>query len=371
MLGKDKITLTLGNQPVFFKSLEKFNSSEYIYSTVVVASSKNNNEINSFLAINNIDSQVIIGGKRRQDSVNNALKHIKIDQPDIVIIHDAARPFFSNNLLMRGIHEAHRNINAVIPVVPIFDTVKKVEGDTIKGTISRNGLFKSQTPQFFNYKILMDLIESPNYKEISYTDEAELLEKNDILVNCIDGDVYNDKITNLNDYNHLTEKYNEDIIFKKRQGIASDVHKLETGRRLILGGVEIPSKLGLQGHSDADVVLHAISDSIFGACGKGDLGTYFPSNDLSIKNSSSKLFLNKALKFMNELNLKIFNIDIQIILQVPKISAYIIEIEKNISELLDLNIEYINLKVTSTDNLGLIGNSEGIASLSSVSLVKK
>jgi 2-C-methyl-D-erythritol 4-phosphate cytidylyltransferase/2-C-methyl-D-erythritol 2,4-cyclodiphosphate synthase len=238
-------------------------------------------------------------------------------------------------------------------------------------TINRKGLFKSQTPQFFDYKILMDLIELPNYNEVSYTDEAELLEKNDILVNCIDGDIYNEKITNINDYNYLIENNNEELIFKKRQGIASDVHKLEIGRKLILGGIEIPSKLGLQGHSDADVVLHAISDSIFGACSKGDLGAYFPSSDMSIKNSSSKLFLNKALQFMRKLNLKIFNIDIQIILQVPKISVYIVEIEKNISKLLDLNLDCINLKVTSTDKLGLIGNGEGIATLSSVSLVKK
>jgi len=371
MLGDDKITLNLDSQPVFLKSLQKFNISNHIHSTVVVASSKNEKKISDFLTKSNIDSQVIIGGKRRQDSVSNALNYIKKDNPDLVIIHDGARPFFSADLLLRGIQEYEKNSKAVVPIVPIFDTVKRVEENVVKNTIDRKDLFKSQTPQFFNYKILNDLMKLPNYSEISYTDEAELFEKNNILVKCIDGDIFNEKITNLNDYNYLVEKSNEEIIFKKRQGIASDVHKLEIGRRLVLGGIEIPSKLGLSGHSDADVVLHAITDSIFGACSKGDLGTYFPSNDLSIKNSSSKLFLDKALTFMNELNLKILNIDIQIILQEPKLSGYIEKIEKNISKLLGLNLECINLKVTSTDKLGLIGNSEGIATLSSVSLVKK
>lgn len=371
MLGDDKITLNLDSQPVFLKSLQKFNISNHIHSTVVVASSKNEKKISDFLTKSNIDSQVIIGGKRRQDSVSNALNYIKKDNPDLVIIHDGARPFFSADLLLRGIQEYEKNSKAVVPIVPIFDTVKRVEENVVKNTIDRKDLFKSQTPQFFNYKILNDLMKLPNYSEISYTDEAELFEKNNILVKCIDGDIFNEKITNLNDYNYLVEKSNEEIIFKKRQGIASDVHKLEIGRRLVLGGIEITSKLGLSGHSDADVVLHAITDSIFGACSKGDLGTYFPSNDLSIKNSSSKLFLDKALTFMNELNLKILNIDIQIILQEPKLSGYIEKIEKNISKLLGLNLECINLKVTSTDKLGLIGNSEGIATLSSVSLVKK
>ena len=179
-----------------------------------------------------------------------------------------------------------------------------------------------------------------------YTDESELLEINGFEVNSIEGNIVNQKITTLNDLEFL-KKFNNSWNFKS--GIASDVHRLVKGDCLVLGGIKIPYEKRLDGHSDADVVLHAISDSIIGAIGHGDIGKHFPSNQKKWENVSSEIFLNKAIELMNGLNLEI-------------------NIEQNISNLLNLDIEKINLKVTSTDNMGLIGSGDAIGTLCAVTL---
>ena len=200
-----------------------------------------------------------------------------------------------------------------------------------------------------------------------YTDEAQLFEENNFEVAKIDGNLSNHKITFKNDLDQLQEIYQE-LVFT---GISSDVHELAPGESLYLGGVHIPFKKGLLGHSDGDVVIHAICDAILGANSKGDLGKYFPSSDIKWKKASSKIFLDETLKMLEKEKKEIKNIDIQIILQEPKLFEYLHIIEENISKLLKLNIKNINVKVTSTDGLGLIGSGDGIATLCAVNLIKK
>ncbi len=365
MNGLDKPTLIFDNIPIFIKSLIKFIDSNLFSKIVLIASKENIADIKKLISDYKLPQEVILGGKRRQDSVSIAVDYLNQFSIDKVAIHDSARPLFYESILTQGM-ELLDNNNGVIPIIPIQDTVKRVDSNEVIKTLNRNELFRSQTPQFFDFNILSECI-SKTSKKINYTDESELLEINGYKVNCINGNIENQKITTQDDLK-LLQDFDRGIKFKN--GISSDVHKLIEGEKLILGGLEIPFEKCLEGHSDADVVLHAISDSIIGALGQGDLGKYFPSNQDKWKNVASKIFLFKAIELMNELKFEIFHIDIQVILQEPKLSDLLIKIEQNISNLLNLDIKKINLKVTSTDNIGLIGSGDAIGALCAVTLRK-
>ncbi len=366
MDGLDKPTLVFNNIPIFIKSLRKFEYSNLFTKIVIIASKENISEIQNLIYKYKFPfCEVILGGERRQDSVSIAIDYLSQFTVDKVVIHDSARPLFIESLLTKGIELLDDN-NGVIPIIPIQDTVKKVDSNKVVETLDRNKLYRSQTPQFFKFNILKKCIENTS-ETTNYTDESELLEINGYQVACINGNLENQKITTQDDLK-LLKNFNGNANFKN--GISTDVHKLIEGDKLILGGFEIPFEKGLEGHSDADVVLHAITDSIIGALGQGDLGKHFPSSQDKWKNASSEIFLFKAVDLMNELKFEIFHIDIQIILQEPKLSDLLIKIEQNISNLLNLDIEKINLKVTSTDNIGLIGSGDAIGTLCAVTLRK-
>ena len=366
MDGLDKPTLVFDNIPIFIKSLRKFEYSNLFTKIVIIASKENIAEIQNLIYKYKFPfCEVILGGERRQDSVSIAIDYLSQFTVDKVVIHDSARPLFIESLLAKGIELLDDN-NGVIPIIPIQDTVKKVDSNKVVETLDRNKLYRSQTPQFFKFNILKKCIENTS-ETTNYTDESELLEINGYQVACINGNLENQKITTQDDLK-LLKNFNGNANFKN--GISTDVHKLIEGDKLILGGLEIPFEKGLEGHSDADVVLHAITDSIIGALGQGDLGKHFPSSQDKWKNASSEIFLFKAVDLMNELKFEIFHIDIQIILQEPKLSDLLIKIEQNISNLLNLDIEKINLKVTSTDNIGLIGSGDAIGTLCAVTLRK-
>ena len=362
----DKSIVNFNDKPIFFYSIEKLLSSKKINNIVIVASKENNEFIKNYLSGLNLKNiEVILGSTERKYSVKNALTHISKYNPNNVIIHDSARPYFNNEIILNGLKFLD-NYACVIPVVKIVDTVKKINADKVLSTIERDNLYYSQTPQFFNYDKLKNIVLEQIYNK-SYTDEAQLFEENNFDVAKIDGNLSNHKITFKNDLDQLQEMYQE-LVFT---GISSDVHELAPGESLYLGGVHIPFKKGLLGHSDGDVVIHAICDAILGANSKGDLGKYFPSSDIKWKKASSKIFLDETLKMLEKEKKEIKNIDIQIILQEPKLFEYLHIIEENISKLLKLNIKNINVKVTSTDGLGLIGSGDGIATLCAVNLIKK
>ncbi len=363
MDGLDKPTLVFDDIPIFIKSLRKFEDSNLFTKIVIAASKENISEIKNLILHYKFSCEVILGGERRQDSVAIAIDYLSQFSVGKVVIHDSARPHFIKSILTKGVKLLDNN-NAVIPIIPIQDTVKKVDSNEVVETLDRNKLFRSQTPQFFKFNILKKCIDDTS-ERINYTDESELLEINGYQVACINGNVENQKITTQEDLKFL-KNLERSTSFKN--GISSDVHKLIEGDKLILGGFEIPFEKCLEGHSDADVVLHAITDSIIGALGQGDLGKYFPSTQDQWKNASSEIFLFKAIELMRELNFEIFHLDIQIILQRPKLSEILIKIEQSLSNLLNLDIKKINLKVTSTDKIGLIGSGDAIGTLCTVTL---
>ena len=289
---------------------------------------------------------IIKGGKERSDSSLIALKKIKKYRPTNVLIHDAARPDFSIKLLKNLIKNLKKN-SAVIPVISSKDTIKyKVKNDLYN--LDRNNAFLTQTPQAFKYSEIYDLAKS--HKNI-ITDEATMFIEKNKKIKFIKGENKNNKIT-----------YLEDVKEKKNYfGIGFDVHKLVKGKSLYLGGIKIPFHSGLQGHSDGDVILHAIIDSLLGALRQKDIGTYFPSDKSKFKNIRSPKMLKPIIDKLNIKNLFINNVDINLICQRPKVSKYRKKIIKSLSSLLNLDKSFINIKGKTVEKLGLIGKEKAIA----------
>ena len=297
---------------------------------------------------------IIKGGKERSNSSLIGLKKIKRYKPSNVLIHDAARPDFSIKLLKNLIRNLKNNI-AVVPVIISKDSIKyKIRNELYN--LNRDKALLTQTPQAFKYKYLYNLATSQN-KIIN--DEATLFIENNKKIKFIRGENKNDKIT-----------YLEDIEKKKNYfGIGFDIHKLMRGKSLYLGGIKIPFHSGLKGHSDGDVILHAIIDAILGATRKKDIGTYFPSIK-KFKNIRSPKMLKPIIDNLDKFNFSINNLDINLICEQPKVSKYRNKIISSISNLMGLNKDLINLKGKTVEKLGLIGKEKAIACEVIVSITK-
>ena len=293
-------------------------------------------------------------GYTRQISSFNALKNLKKFNVKNVLIHDAARPLCSNKLIKKIISKLDKN-NNVIPYVEYNDRQleKKSKLDT--------KVLNIQTPQGFNYNLILK--EHTKHNNFQFNDDAGLLQKSKIKLNLIKGEKNNIKIT-----------YPEDIeLFKSfykivsKYGIGYDIHRIDKKSKngLKLGGIKIPfSKL--IGHSDADVVLHAICDSIFGALSMRDIGYHFPNTSKKWKNADSSKFIIYCRNKLKEKDYSIINLDINIIAEQPKINKYVSKMIKNISKLLKIKNECISIKATTNEKIGFIGNGEGIAAESIV-----
>ncbi len=297
---------------------------------------------------------VIKGGKERSDSSFKALKFLKRYKPKNVFIHDAARPNFSIRLL-KNITKNLKNNKAVVPIINPKDTIKYKTQNQIFN-LNRNNLLLTQTPQAFRFKELYEIAKNQKNK---VTDEATLFINKDFKIKFIPGEKANNKIT-----------YIDDIKTSKTFfGIGFDIHKLVKNKKLYLGGIKIPFHSGLEGHSDGDVILHAIIDSILGAIRKKDIGTYFP-NTKKFKNIRSPKMLKPIIFNLNKSNLIINNLDINLICQKPRVSKYRGKIIRSVSKLTGLNENQINLKGKTVEKLGLIGKEKAIACETIISITK-
>ncbi|MCG8493067.1 MAG: bifunctional 2-C-methyl-D-erythritol 4-phosphate cytidylyltransferase/2-C-methyl-D-erythritol 2,4-cyclodiphosphate synthase [Sneathiellales bacterium] len=295
------------------------------------------------------------GGNTRQQSVLNGLKALTDLEPDYVLIHDAARPFVSTDLINRCLDALKNGKNAILPALPIVDTLKSVEGPSVTGTINREHVVAAQTPQCFSYPQILKA--HLDFQDQDVTDDIALAELAGLNVDHILGDPLNIKITTENDIKNMSQKSLTDI----RTGLGFDVHAFEAGRPLWLGGVQIPYELGLKGHSDADVALHALTDAILGAIGDGDIGTHFPPTDKKWKGASSDQFLAHAASLVQKRRGKISNVDLTIICEAPKISPYRDNIRSTIADILSIEENRVSIKGTTTEKLGFTGRQEGIA----------
>ncbi|WP_440928864.1 2-C-methyl-D-erythritol 2,4-cyclodiphosphate synthase [Candidatus Pelagibacter sp.] len=297
---------------------------------------------------------IIKGGKERSDSSLKALKYLKKYKPKNVFIHDAARPNFSIKLLKKITKNLKIN-KAVVPIINSKDTIKYRTQNRIFN-LNRNNLLLTQTPQAFRFKELYEIAKDQKKK---VTDEATLFINKDLKIKFIPGEKANNKITYIDDIKTPTTFY----------GIGFDIHKLVKNKKLYLGGVKIPFHSGLEGHSDGDVILHAIIDSILGAIKKKDIGTYFP-NTKKFKNIRSPKMLKPIIFDLNKSNLIINNLDINLICQKPRVSTYRNKIIKSVSKLTGLNQNQINLKGKTVEKLGLIGKEKAIACETIISITK-
>ena len=338
---------------LFLHSIEKAIKSNKFNKIVLVINKKHK----KFLKNKNLKNvKIIIGGRNRSESSLIALKSIKKNNISKVFIHDAARPNFSLKLLSKLFKELKKN-KCVIPVIKTNNSVKFKYNNKIEN-LDRNKIYLTQTPQAFDYKSLLKLQSETSSK---ITDDSNLFIKANKKVKFIHGEINNSKITTKKDI-----EINKEI----KYGIGFDVHRLLPKRKLYLGGIKIPYSLGTLGHSDGDPVLHAIIDSILGACKKGDIGEKFSDKSKKYKNIRSTILLKKIVDQINLKNYSINNIDINIITQKPKISKIKNRMIQSISKICKISSSQINIKGKTTEKLGLIGNEKAIACEVITSLIK-
>ena len=297
---------------------------------------------------------IIKGGKERSDSTLIALKYLKNLKPRNVFIHDAARPNFSMRLL-KNISKNLKNNKAVVPNIHSKDSIKyKIKNDVYN--LNRKNSLLTQTPQAFRFK---DLYKLAIQEKSKIDDEVTLFLDQNYKVKFIPGENTNNKITFLSDLNESKTYF----------GLGFDIHKLEKNKKLYLGGAKIPFHSGLKGHSDGDVVLHAITDAILGATRKKDIGTYFP-NTKKFKNIRSPKMLRPIIENLYKSNFSINNLDINLICQQPRVSKYRKIIINSISKLTKIDKSLINLKGKTVEKLGLIGKEKAIACEVIISITK-
>ena len=355
-----KLFHKINNRTLLEHSLVAFRDFNVIKKILIVHNRKNRKYLKKLDLKNTIK---IKGGKTRQESVFKALKKIKKMNCKKVIIHDAARPSPPKNLISKLIYKL-RNNDAVIPVIKVNDATKRVKENVIFKNIKRDDLSFAQTPQGFSYKKIYK--KHKVNKKFSFDDDSALFTKNGEKVVTINGSKLNLKITDKEDLN-IFKSLKKGKTYK---GIGFDVHRLVKKRKLYLGGVKIPFDLGLEGHSDSDPVLHALIDSLLGACRLGDIGKLFSDKNKKYKNIRSTILLKKVVALIEEKNFFINNIDINIIAQRPKIKKYSKKIAITISKLCKINFNQVNIKGKTTEKLGLIGKGDAIASESIVSISK-
>lgn len=312
-----------------------------------------------------------IGGAEREDSVYNGL--LAADEGcDIVMVHDGARPYagpewFDNALPVMA------ETNAAVYAIPVKDTVKLREyaesgRPQQLQTLDRSRLIAVQTPQIFRRELLLKAHEYAKVHGMSSTDDASLVEALGENIAILQGDERNHKVTTMDDVPVLEFYMNGPT--EHRVGSGYDVHVLTEGRRLVLGGVEIPYDKGLDGHSDADVLIHALMDALLGAAGLKDIGTYFPDTDRKFKNISSLLLLEKVRQILIENCCRIINVDVTLMAQQPKIKPYVPKMIKNIAGALQIDAAAVSVKATTTEHLGFVGRQEGMAAQAAAMILK-
>ena len=348
--SKPKQFLEIDGKPMLIKTARAFHENENIDYIIVVTNSEYHQECEKLLKQNGIDARLAIGGKERQDSVYEGIKKLPEDT-DYVLVHDAARPFVSQTLINEVISVVLEK-KAVVCAVPVKDTIrmKTSEGNSV--TTDRDLMYSVQTPQVFEKALLIEAYEQAFSDGFYGTDDAVLVERTGHKVHITGGAYDNIKITT-----------KEDLPMSKevRVGTGFDVHAFSENRKLILGGVEISFEKGLLGHSDADVLTHAIMDALLGAIGAGDIGRHFPDSDDKYKGISSLLLLKEAYDIVKSKGYNIGNIDATVIAEKPKIAPYIDEMTEKIAQTLNLDKDKINIKGTTTEKLGFTGRGEGVA----------
>lgn len=358
-LNYNKIFADLGGTSVIKKTLDAFNRND-VAKIIIPCTPKDREQLSETTCL--FDKQIILcdGGATRSQSVINALSFVD-DDCDYIAIHDGARPFVSQKVIDDAFNTALQH-NSGVACVPVIDSLRKIQGD-LSISVNRNDYYSVQTPQVFEKNSLLKAYKLADTDKYYPSDDAQVYEKYIAPVHISQGSYDNIKVTTPSDIaNTLPQGF--------RVGTGWDTHMLVEGRKLILGGVLIPHSKGLLGHSDADVLVHAVMDAVLGALAKRDIGILFPDNDNTYKDIDSMLLLKKVIQLMHSEGYTLNNLSAVILAQKPKLAGHIPAMVQNLSEAFGVSKEQINISATTTEKLGMVGREEGISSSAYCSLVK-
>jgi 2-C-methyl-D-erythritol 4-phosphate cytidylyltransferase/2-C-methyl-D-erythritol 2,4-cyclodiphosphate synthase len=358
--GENKVFAPLAEKTVLHWSLHQLQASGAVDSLVIVTGREDLERVRVVAAPFPNVRAVVEGGAERYDSVQAALAALPAET-EIVAVHDGARPLATPALIASVIREA-RVHGAALPATPVSDTLKRSDaGEETRETVDRRGLYAVQTPQAFRRGLLVEAYRSAGEAGFAGTDDASYVERLGHPVRLVPGERNNLKITVQEDL-----KMAEAILSPSpvvRTGFGYDVHRLVPDRKLMLGGVELthPEGLGLDGHSDADVLLHAISDALLGAAALGDIGEHFPNTDDRYRGISSLVLLSAVGTLLRERGWEPVNVDAMLLAERPKIRPHVDTMRRRIAEALEIGADCVSIKATTNETLGFVGREEGMA----------
>ena len=360
-----KLWTPVGGMPVLHWTLRAFHSHPEIDHLVLVGQRAEIPRLRSLSREFGKIAAVVQGGRERWESVRGALGAVPAED-EWVLVHDAARPAVSAALIARVLR-ATRETGAAVPAVRLPDTVKWVDSaGVVRGTLPRERrqdgetwqLMAVQTPQGFALEVLRDAYLRYDFSQGTPTDDAMVVEPFHP-VTVVPGDARNIKLTYAEDVAPLETILQGDG--ETRIGFGYDVHPFAEGRRLILGAVEVPASRGLAGHSDADVVLHAIIDALLGAAGMDDIGTMFPDTDATYRDADSAALLQQAWAQVRARGWKLIHVDVTVLAEAPRLRPYVPAMRERIAAVLQAEVDRVNIKATTSEGLGFVGREEGIA----------
>jgi 2-C-methyl-D-erythritol 4-phosphate cytidylyltransferase/2-C-methyl-D-erythritol 2,4-cyclodiphosphate synthase len=350
----------LAGTPILVRTVRAFCNEDYIPRIVVVVPPNMVEHTRLLLADHELSGPkltIIAGGLRRQDSVKAGLDTLD-DSTEIVLVHDGARPLVSRQLIARC-YQAAIVDGAAIAAVPVKDTLKMGNGHgRVVKTIDRTALWQAQTPQAARRELLERAYRINGDADV--TDESSLLEKAAIPVTLVEGAETNIKITRPEDLLLADKLLNQGAAPIFRIGHGYDAHRFAEKRRLVLGGVTIPHSFGLAGHSDADVLTHALCDALLGALGSGDIGKHFPDSDARFAGISSISLLEQVMHTVSEGGYTLVNADVTVVCQAPRLAPFLPQMQEILGRTCRVATDVINIKATTTEGMGFTGRKEGI-----------
>lgn len=310
----------------------------------------------------------VLGGGERQESVLKGLQALAPRRPDLVLIHDAARPFVTPEIVGQVI-AALEKFDGALPVVPVTDTIKRsLDGVSVVATEDRQQLFAAQTPQGFRFPQILSAHMRAARLPRPFTDDASIAEWAGLSVALTKGADTNVKITHNSDFGRAESQLVCAKAMEFCSGAGIDFHRFEPGDHVWLGGVRIPHDRKLNGHSDADAALHALTDAIYGAMGEGDIGTHFPPSDPQWKGAASKIFLEHAAGLVAARGGRIVNVDLTIVCEAPRIGPHVAAMRETIGGILGIPARRVAVKATTSEQMGFAGRGEGLMAMASAML---
>ena len=372
---------TIGGQTLLEHALQPFDQNPRVNDIVIVLPEGFAGALPAVLRTVDTPVRFVTGGARRQDSVAAGVDQVGTDT-DVVLIHDAARPFCTTEIV-DAVIDAAAEAGAAVPAIRASDTVKEVRSDDadagaarhriVRATLPRDHIYLAQTPQGFALDVIRAAVELGR-RGVVATDEAVLVERSGHAVRLVDGDAANFKVTTSEDLARARDRIQRAAggeMPTVRVGVGYDSHRTAAGRRLILGGVEIPHAVGLDGHSDADAVCHAVTDAILGAAAAGDIGRHFPDTDPRWKDASSIELLRTAVDIVAERGLEVGNVDVVVIAEHPRIRPHVSAMVEQLSSALGVDAGAISIKGKTAEGMDAIGRGEAIAAHAVATLVPR